>query len=77
MDKNVEKPNPMRIRKLRFLFLCVGFVAWLVIGGAVFQALESPVEDDERVALLKLRNSFLHNVSSCISGRFCSPRPYK
>ena len=39
----------------------------------MFQAVESPVEDDERVTLLKLRNSFLYNISSCITGRFVHP----
>ena len=70
MDKEVEQPKRNRIRKLPFLFLCVSFAFWLVIGGAVFQAIESPVADDERMTLLDLRNSFLHNVSSCITGWF-------
>ena len=39
----------------------------------MFQAVESPFEDDERVILLELRNSFLYNVSSCITDRFVHP----
>ena len=68
MDKEVEKPKPHTIRKVRFLFLCVIFVVWLLIGGAVFQAIEGPVEDNEREELSKLRTNFLNNVSTCITG---------
>ena len=68
MDKEVEKPKPHTIRKVRFLVLCVIFFGWLVIGGAVFQAIEGPVEDNEREELSKLRTNFLNNVSHCISG---------
>ena len=71
MDKEIEKPKRHSIRKLRFLFLCISFVGWLLIGGAVFLAVEGPVEDDERVALSEVRTQFLDSVSSCITGQCC------
>ena len=68
MGEASEKPKSREIRKVRFSFLCLTFVAYLAIGGAVFQVIEGPVEEREKEILLEIRNTFLRNNSDCITG---------
>lgn len=68
MDGNTKKWKPNKIRKLRFSFLCLAYIAYVIVGAAVFQAIEGPQEEDEHRVLQEIVFDFSQNISACITG---------
>ena len=62
--------NRIERKRLRIIALSVVFILYLILGGAVFQVLESPLEVEESKELLDVRSSFMQKINGCISGRF-------
>ena len=69
MDERRWKDRP--IAKLKFFGLCLTYIVYLVIGACVFDAIESPIEQQKRVDILDVRKAFLEN-ASCITGKVLS-----
>ena len=60
--------NRIERKRLRIIALSVVFILYLILGGAVFQVLESPLEVEESKELLDVRSSFMQKINGCISG---------
>ena len=61
--------NRIERKRLRIIALSVVFILYLILGGAVFQVLESPLEVEESKELFDVRSSFMQKINGCISGR--------
>lgn len=54
--------------KCRFLLLCGGYILFLVLGAAMFSAIEAPKIDAISKRVQSLRNQFLQN-NACLNGK--------
>lgn len=55
--------------KCRFLLLCGGYILFLVLGAAMFSAIEAPKIDAISKRVQSLRNQFLQN-NACLNGKW-------
>ena len=68
MDEGKDLLKP-KIKTLRIIALSMFFFVYVIMGGAIFQAIEGPVEQKENKELLDIRTKFMKDVSGCITGR--------
>ena len=54
---------------VRLIFLLAFYVFFLIVGAAVFSAIESPVEKENLRRLKAARRQFLENRASCLTGK--------
>lgn len=55
--------------KCRFLFLCGGYILFLILGAAMFSAIEAPKIDVISKRVETFRNQFLDK-HTCLSGKY-------
>jgi len=55
---------------VRLIFLSAFYVFFLLVGAAIFSAIEGPIEQRRLRQLLAVREKFLQNKRDCLSGRF-------
>jgi len=53
---------------VRLIFLSVFYVLFLLVGAAIFSAIEGPIEVKRLRELLAVRTKFLQNRRDCLSG---------
>ena len=55
---------------VRLIFLSAFYVFFLLVGAAIFSAIEGPIEQRRLRQLLAVREKFLQNRRDCLSGQF-------
>ena len=55
---------------VRLIFLSAFYVFFLLVGAAIFSAIEGPIEMKRLRRLLAARQKFLQNRRDCLSGQF-------
>lgn len=60
----------MKKSNIRVCVLFGFYILYLVIGAAIFSAIEGPEERQKVKALKKIRSRFLQNNKECLSGEF-------
>lgn len=63
----VNSANNNKNGKCRFLLLCSGYILFLILGAAMFSAIEAPKIDAISKRVQSLRNQFLQN-NECLNG---------
>ena len=59
---------------IRLLVLCVFYLIYLLLGAAIFSAIEYPNEQGLITQLREKRLKFLQNYSSCVNGNIFNLR---
>jgi len=54
---------------VRLLFLSAFYLCFLLVGAAIFSAIEGPIEMKRLRKLLAIRTKFLQNTRDCLSGQ--------
>lgn len=67
--RNTSNSPPAKSGKVRFLFLCGGYMLFLVIGAAIFSAIEAPKMEQVSKKITTVRTKFLKD-NPCLNGKF-------